>query len=141
MRTTVLAKLAGLPTLTMVELFVQHAYFAFQVVQVFLITTLTSAASAALGQLLQDPTMVKNLLAQNLPKASNFYLNYFLLQGLFFGSAYLVQAFNLFRFHVSQRFARDARKTYVTWHRLQKIHWGGVYPVYTNLGVISKFCL
>lgn len=136
---TVLAKLAGIPTLTMIELFVQNAYFAFQVVQVFLITTLTSAASAAIGQLLSDPTLAKSLLSQNLPKSSNFYLNYFLLQSLFFGSTHLVQVFNLFKFHVFQRFAKDARKTYMKWHRLEKVHWGGVFPVYTNLGVISKF--
>lgn len=135
---TVLARLAGIPTLTMIELFVQHAYFAFQVVQVFLITTLTSAASAAITKLLQDPTLAKDLLSQNLPKASNFYLNYFLIQSLFFGSSHLVQIFNLFKFHVFQRFSKDARKTYVKWHRLEKIHWGGVFPVWTNLGVISK---
>lgn len=134
----VLARLAGIPTLTMIELFVQNAYFAFQIVQVFLVTTLTSAASAALGKLLTDPTLAKDLLSQNLPKASNFYLNYFLLQSLFIGSTHLVQVFNIFKFHVFQRFAKDARKTYVKWHRLQKVHWGGVYPVYTNLGVISK---
>jgi len=123
----------------MIELFVQNAYFAFQVVQVFLITTLTSAASAALGKLLSDPTLAKSLLSQNLPKASNFYLNYFLLQSLFIGSTHLVQMFNLFKFYVFQRFSKDARKTYMKWHRLEKIHWGGVFPVYTNLGVISKF--
>src|SRR5689334_18368218 len=118
---TVLARLAGIPTLTMIELFVQHAYFAFQVVQVFLITTLTSAASAAISKLLQDPTLAKDLHSQNFPKASNLYLNYFLIQGLFLASSHLVQIFNLFKFHVFQRFSKDARKTYVKWHRLEKI--------------------
>ncbi|KIV91252.1 hypothetical protein PV10_05812 [Exophiala mesophila] len=132
-----LAKLAGIPTLSRIELFVQHAYFAFQVVQVFLITTLTSAASAAVGELLADPTMAKDLLSQNLPKASNFYLNYFLIQSLFFASANLVQVFNLFKFHVFPRLTKNVRKQYNKWHQLERVHWGGVFPVYTNLGVIT----
>lgn len=131
------AKLAGTPTLTRVELYTQHAYFAFQVVQVFLITTLTSAASAAVTKLLEDPTTAKDLLSQNLPKASNFYLSYFLMQSLAIGSTGLVQFFSLFKFHVVQRFSNKPRKVYTRWHRLERIHWGSVFPVYTNLGVIS----
>ncbi|KAJ9612485.1 hypothetical protein H2200_004082 [Cladophialophora chaetospira] len=127
----------GVPTLTGIELYTQHAYFAFQVVQVFLITTLTSAASAAVAKLLADPSTAKDLLSQNLPKASNFYLSYFLLQSLALGSGALVQFGNLFQFHVFQKFSKNPRKTYLRWHRLQRIHWGAVFPVYTNLGVIA----
>jgi len=131
------ARLSGVPTLTRIELFVQHAYFAFQVVQVFLITTLTSAASAAVTKLLEDPTTAESLLSQNLPKASNFYLSYFLVQSLAIGSGALVQPHNLFKFHIQRRFLKDPRKQYTRWHRLQRVHWGSVFPVYTNLGVIT----
>ncbi|EXJ83892.1 hypothetical protein A1O1_07521 [Capronia coronata CBS 617.96] len=131
------AKLAGMPTLSRIELYTQNAYFAFQVVQVFLITTLTSAASAAVTKLLEDPTTAKDLLSQNLPKASNFYLSYFLLQSLAIGSSGLAQFFALFKFHILQRFSNDPRKIYVRWHRLQRMHWGAVFPVYSNLGVIT----
>ncbi len=134
---SVFARLSGVPTLTRIELFVQHAYFAFQVVQVFLITTLTSAASAAVTKLLEDPTTAESLLSQNLPKASNFYLSYFLVQSLAIGSGALVQPHNLFKFHIQRRFLKDPRKQYTRWHRLQRVHWGSVFPVYTNLGVIS----
>ncbi|KIX96826.1 uncharacterized protein Z520_07546 [Fonsecaea multimorphosa CBS 102226] len=131
------AKLGGVPTLSMIELYTQHAYFAFQVVQVFLITTLTSAASAAVTKLLEDPTTAKDLLSQNLPKASNFYLSYFLLQSLALGSSALVQFGNLSQLYVFQRYISSPRKLYMRWHRLQRIHWGSVFPVYTNLGVIT----
>jgi calcium permeable stress-gated cation channel len=134
---TVCARVGGVPTLTAIELYTQHAYFAFQVVQVFLITTLTSAASAAVTKLLEDPSTAKDLLSQNLPKASNFYLSYFLVQSLALGANGLVQWSNLFHFHVLQKFAKNPRKTYLRWHRLQRIHWGTVFPVYTNLGVIG----
>ena len=82
--------------------------------------------------------MAKDLLSQNLPKASNFYLNYFLIQSLFFASANLVQVFNLFKFHVFPRLTNNARRQYNKWHQLERVHWGGVFPVYTNLGVISE---
>lgn len=123
----------------MIELYVQQAYFAFQIVQVFLITTLTSAASAAITKIITDPTSAKDLLAQNLPKASNFYLSYFLVQSLANGSGALLQITNLFRFCVFQKFSNKPRKTYMKWHRLQRIHWGGIFPVYTNLGVIGEW--
>jgi calcium permeable stress-gated cation channel len=121
----------------MIELYVQHAYFAFQVIQVFLVTTLTSAASAAITTILEDPTSAKDLLSQNLPKASNFYLSYFLLQSLALGSSALVQYWSLWQFHVLQRFSHTPRKTYLRWHRLRRMHWGAIFPVYTNLGVIA----
>jgi hypothetical protein len=88
-------------------------------------------------KLLEDPTTAESLLSQNLPKASNFYLSYFLVQSLLIGSGALAQPFNLFRFHVQRRFLKDPRKQYTRWHRLQIVHWGSVFPVYTNLGVIS----
>ncbi|OAG43009.1 hypothetical protein AYO21_02628 [Fonsecaea monophora] len=131
------ARLGGVPTLSMIELYTQHAYFAFQVVQVFLITTLTSAASVAVTKLLEDPTTAKDLLSQNLPKASNFYLSYFLLQSLALGSGALVQFGNLFQLYVFRKYINSPRKMYMRWHRLQRIHWGTVFPVYTNLGVIT----
>lgn len=74
-----------------VELFTQSAHFVFQVVQVFLVTTLTSAASAATTQIIKNPLSAKDLLAKNLPKATNFYISYFLLQGLSLSSMALVQ--------------------------------------------------
>ncbi|GAO13626.1 hypothetical protein UVI_02017350 [Ustilaginoidea virens] len=85
--------MSGIPTTTSVELFVQNIYFAFQVVQVFLVTTITSAASSALGKILSNPLGAKDLLATNLPKASNFYLSYILIQCLMSGGVRLIQPF------------------------------------------------
>lgn len=78
----VLAKQGGLVTLSQVELKTQSWYFAFQVIQVFLITTFTSGAATVASQIVSDPTGAVQLLAQNLPKASNFYISYFVLYGV-----------------------------------------------------------
>ncbi|KFZ08124.1 hypothetical protein V502_09528 [Pseudogymnoascus sp. VKM F-4520 (FW-2644)] len=50
-----IARQSGAPSLSMIELFVQKSYFVFQVVQVFLVTTLSAAISASLTQILEDP--------------------------------------------------------------------------------------
>lgn len=122
----------------MIELFCQNAYFVFQVVQVFLITTLTSAASAALTSILEDPLSTRTLLSANLPKASNFYVSYFILQGLATSASRLIHFSALFRHQILKNSSDNPRFLSKRWHKLRQIHWGGVFPVYTNMAVIGK---
>ncbi|KAG5958660.1 hypothetical protein E4U57_001208 [Claviceps arundinis] len=129
--------MSGIPTTTRVELFVQNVYFAFQVVQVFLITTLTSAASSALGAILSNPLGAKDLLAANIPKASNFYLSYILIQCLLGGGMRLIQPFSLIRHCFVGRVSIIPRTRYNRWFTLEPAYWGGVYPIYTTMGVIA----
>ncbi|KAI0429378.1 hypothetical protein F5Y09DRAFT_259934 [Xylaria sp. FL1042] len=132
------AKLSGEPSLSRVELFTQNAYFAFQVVQVFLISTLTSAASAVGYQIFQHPEQVTSLLAENLPKASNFYISYFIVQGLGIASSLLSQAVGFVIFTLIYKFLSGTpRALYTKWANLSAISWGSVLPVYTNIAVIS----
>ncbi|KAK3399509.1 hypothetical protein B0T20DRAFT_392525 [Sordaria brevicollis] len=133
----VCARIAGCPSHALVELYCQSAYFAFQVIQVFLVTTITSAASAAIMDVIKEPLKAPDLLAQNLPKASNFYLSYILVQCLGAGAARLANVGDLFRHDVMNNFAVDPRKTYYRWRKLTPIHWGAVYPRFTNMGVIA----
>ena len=130
--------MAGTPTLTRIEYFTQAAYFAFQIIQVFLVTTLTSAVSASLTQILEKPLSATTLLSQNLPKSSNFYISYILVQCVGVGATALLQPFALWKFGVIHPLTKDSRKTYERYHRLQRIHWGSKFPVYANLGVISR---
>jgi calcium permeable stress-gated cation channel len=125
----------------MIELFAQSAYFAFQVIQVFLVTTLTSAAEAALTKIIENPTSVRGLLSQNLPKASNFYTSYFLLQCLAVSANALVQFPSLIRFYVLQNSNKSPRIKYDRWHRLRRVHWSSRFPVFTNMGVIGELTM
>ncbi|KAH6610063.1 hypothetical protein Trco_000083 [Trichoderma cornu-damae] len=128
---------AGIPSLVIGELFTQNAYFAFQVVQVFLITTITAAASGALQSIIQDPLSIQSLLAQNLPKASNFYLSYILIQCLATGGTGLLQVFSLIRHHILAKTVDVPRRRFATWRKLRSARWGGIFPVFTNMGVIA----
>ena len=121
------------------ELFTQNAYFAFQVIQVFLITTLTSSASAVVKKIVDDPSGVTELLAQNIPKASNFYISYFLFQGLPIATGVLTQVVGFFIFTFIYKFLSGTpRAMYQKWANLSAVSWGSVLPVYTNIAVISK---
>lgn len=132
-----LAKLAGEPTLSAVELKTQTWYFAFQVIQVFLITTFSSGASAVASQIVQNPLQAPQLLATNLPKASNFYISYLILFGLAQAASMLLNIVALALFLVLGRlFDKTPRKMYNRWIALNGVGWGSEYPKWTNLGVI-----
>ncbi|KAB2568800.1 Uncharacterized protein DBV05_g12521 [Lasiodiplodia theobromae] len=133
----VLARVAGVPSLTHVEMFTQRAYFGFQVLQVFLVTTFTSSASASITSIINDPMSARSLLATCLPKASNFYLSYMIIQCLGKGASDIVHLSSIFKYYIAQRFGRNPKIMYRRWHRMRPVHWGGIMPVFINLGVIA----
>ncbi|KAI1386334.1 DUF221-domain-containing protein [Hypoxylon trugodes] len=132
------AKLSGEPSLSRVELFTQNAYFAFQLIQVFLVSTVTSSAASVGQQIAQNPGSVTSILAENLPKASNFYISYFIVQGLGVASSVLSQVVGFVIFTIMYKFLSGTpRALYTKWANLSAISWGSVLPVYTNIAVIS----
>ncbi|KAG4030571.1 hypothetical protein MFRU_011g00300 [Monilinia fructicola] len=132
------AKLSGEPTTARVELFTQNAYFAFQVIQVFLVVTIASSASSVLYQLINNPTGILSLLANKLPSASNFYISYFIVQGLTVASGVISQVVGFFLFKILYKFlAGTPRKMYTKWTSLSAISWGSTLPVFTNIAVIG----
>ena len=120
-----MAKVGGAPTTSAVELTAQNFYFGFQVVQVFLVATIGSAAAAAVEKIAKDPTSAASLLAKNIPKASNFYLCYFILQGLGqFGMLLIgLVGFILF-FLLGKLLDKTPRKMYNRWINLAGLGWG-----------------
>lgn len=133
------AKLSGEPTLSRVELFTQNAYFAFQVIQVFLVVTLGSGASAVIGDISENPGSTPGLLAKKLPLASNFYISYFILQGLTLAAGVISQVVGFVLFTLFYKvFTSTPRSMYERWTNLSAISWGSVLPVYSNIAVIGK---
>lgn len=133
-----MAKVSGAPSFSMIEHYVQHAYFAFQVVQVFLVTTISSGAAAVIQDIINNPQSAMNLLATNLPKASNFYISYFMLQGFSIAGAALLQITTLIIFHIlSVLLDWTPRKKWYRWNMIGTTSWGTVFPIYTNLAVIA----
>ena len=133
------AKLGGMPSLARVELRTQNFYFAFQVVQVFLVTTLSSAITKAITPILNNPGSVTSLLANNLPLASNFYIAFFILQGLTLSSGAVLQIVGLILSKVLGKILDTTpRKMYKRFSSLAGLGWGTVFPIFTNFLVICK---
>lgn len=134
-----LAKVAGYVTYSQIELKTQGWYFAFQVVQVFLVATLSSAITSVIDSVLKQPASVLNLLAENLPKASNFYISYFILLGLSSAAGTLL---NIGGFVVVVLLGRilpgkTPRKIFDNLTKLSAPSWGSEFPKWINLGVIA----
>lgn len=134
-----MAKVAGYVTYSQIELKTQSWYFVFQVVQVFLVATLASAITSVINEILINPGMVLTLLAENLPKASNFYISYFILLGLSSAAGTLL---NIGGFVVVVLLGRilpgkTPRKIFDSLTKLSAPSWGSEFPKWCNLGVIA----
>jgi calcium permeable stress-gated cation channel len=133
-----MAKLGGAPTQADVEYRVSNYYFAFQVVQVFLVTTLTSAISGSIMDIIKTPSSAIKILASSIPTANNFYLSYMVLQGLGVVSGMLASVAGLVVKPLLAKFLGSTpRKLFLRWNSLSALNYGTVYPIYTNLLVIG----
>lgn len=103
-----------------------------------MVTALASSASAAVTQIIANPSSATQLLATNLPKSSNFYISYILLQGLSIAGGAFLQIVGLFLFYLlGKLFDNTPRKMWTRWNILSGLGWGTVFPIYTNLAVIA----
>lgn len=133
-----LAKKKGSATLAEVEYHVQNYYFAFQVVQVFLIESLASGAIGSLGSIVSMPANAPGFLATKLPTASNFYITYFEVQGLAVVPGIFLAIAPLILFFLLGKFLDSTpRKQFTRWQTLAAPALGTVYPIFTNLLVIG----
>ncbi|KAI5465133.1 hypothetical protein BGZ63DRAFT_379416, partial [Mariannaea sp. PMI_226] len=139
----VLAKWKGVKTGAQRSEFVQTFYFCFLFVQLFLVVSITSFFASSLDQLLDNvrrlrhASDVMDLLAINLPKASNYFFSYIILQGLSLSSSTLFRGTNLIMQYVFAPILDNTPRS--RWSRklkLDDIRWGSFFPVYTNLACI-----
>jgi hypothetical protein len=122
-----------------VELQTQSWYFAFQVVQVFLITTFAGAATTVINQVRKNPGSALTLLSENLPKASNFYISYFILLGLSSAAGTLLNIGGFVGVVLLGRIlpGKTPRKIFQKLTNLSAPMWGSEFPKWVNLGVIA----
>ncbi|KAI0904619.1 hypothetical protein F4823DRAFT_614422 [Ustulina deusta] len=127
----------GGPTDSVNELKVQKWGYVFQVTQVFLVTAVFSGAATVASQL-QDPTSIPALLATQLPKSSNYYLTYFMVQGITSAADNLLNYSNLLN-HLSLEYLVDEtpRQKFTRYTSMKDIAWGQVYPKFTNFAIIA----
>jgi hypothetical protein len=135
-----LIKFQGTVSGNLVELSVQQYYFCFLFVQLFLVVTISGAATTLIS-FFSDPSSIQsipNLLATNIPKASNYFFSYMLLQALSTSAGALVQVGSLIGwFILAPLLDSTARQKFRRQTNLSNIQWGTFFPVYTNLACIG----
>ncbi|KAI4197251.1 MAG: hypothetical protein LQ346_003039 [Caloplaca aetnensis] len=133
-----LARTQGSHTGMAVELAVQEYYFSFLFVQVFLVVSISSSFTNTITQLSANPTNIPSVLAQNLPRSTNFFFQYMLLQALTVSAGALVQIGSLIQwFILAPIMDSTGRQKWKRQTTLSSINWGTFFPVYTNLAAIG----
>jgi hypothetical protein len=129
----------GEPTNISIELKVLKWYYVFQVLQVFLVTTLSSGAAAAFSQVAQDPSSIPQLLAERLPSASNTYLAYFVVQALTNAPSNILNYSDVLSFWFFDKFFdKTPRQKYNSYIAMRGMAWGKLFPKYVNFVIIGK---
>ncbi|KAF2843469.1 DUF221-domain-containing protein [Patellaria atrata CBS 101060] len=126
------------PSNSQAELKTQNWYFIFQVIQVFLVTTFTSGATSVVTKIAKEPSSIPILLGNNLPKASNFYLTYFILQGVASSADNILNYSDLIEdIFLGRLFDKTPRDKYTRYTYMKGLSWGSSYPKFTNFAVIA----
>lgn len=132
-----LSKKQGVHTGMTIELTVQMYYFAFLFVQLFLVVTIASSFSTIIENA-TDVTSWPTLLAQNIPRSSNYFFSYMILQAMSVSAGALVQIVNLISwFILAPILDKTARKKWARTTNLHQVQWGTFFPVYTTLASIG----
>lgn len=134
----ILAEQQGFSAGMFIELAVQRYYFRFLFLQVFLTVSLSSSATTILGDIFNRPGSVPSMLATNIPKTSNYFYSYMLLQAFSISANALIQVARLMEwFFLTSLMDRTPRQKWKRKANLPEIQWGTIYPVYTNLACIG----
>ncbi|KAI1326558.1 DUF221-domain-containing protein [Xylariaceae sp. FL0255] len=131
----------GGSTTTSNELKVQKWFYVFQVTQVFLVTAVFSGAATVASQLrkrIEDPASIPELLARQLPKSSNYYLTYFIVQGTTTAADNLLNYTDLLQFLCFYYlFDTTPRQKFNRYTSMKGIAWGKVFPKFANFTIIA----
>ena len=141
---SVLARVKGARTGTQQTEFVQTFYFAFLFVQVFLVVSITSFFAASFSEFmdnvaeLDSSAAILDLLAWNLPQASNYFFSYMILQGLATSSGTLLQVGGLVSHFIVRHLKCDTpRSEWENDTNVTTVCWGSFFPIYTNFACIA----
>ena len=135
-----LSEQQGLFTTSSIEIAVQDYYFAFLFIQVFLTVSLSSSITTIADEIYHGFDSVPRVLARSLPKTSNYFFSYILLQAFSISASQLIQIPNLFKCYILSRALDITPRAKVQRRRSMhtQMQWGTLYPVFTNLACIGK---
>lgn len=104
----------------------------------FLIVTLSSGLVAAIPIIANNPSSAVTTLAQQLPKASTFFLTYIVTTCLSGAAGSLLQIVGVILYQLKIKFlASTPRSVYGTRSSMSSVAWGTLFPNITLLTVIG----
>ncbi|KAL8668501.1 MAG: hypothetical protein Q9224_007794, partial [Gallowayella concinna] len=105
---------------------------------VFLVVTISGGLVSLFSSLAKNPGSIVTSLAENLPKASNYFFNYLLVQALSNSASSLLQVAALLGwFLLGPILDSTARAKWRRQTTLQFVRWGSFFPPFTNFAVIG----
>jgi hypothetical protein len=133
-----IANMQGLHSRQAVENNAQIYYFAFLFIQVFLTVSLSAGITTIIGELSVSIKAVPAVLAQNLPKACNYFFSYIMIHTFTVIVSTLVQIGDLVHlFVLSPVLDKTARQKWTRMECLGLQKWGTFLPVFTNIACIG----
>lgn len=128
----------GIGTGSNIEVDTQYWYFMFLFVHIFLVVTVSSSISFLIERILNNPVSLPTLLAQDLPKSSNFFCSFVLLRGIAYAGGNFLRLKELctevFYYCLVIKGPRSQIR------RMKNnlfFQWGSIYPIFTVLGCIG----
>lgn len=131
-----LVRKQGIASRSIISLRVQDFYFCFLFLQTTLVVSLSAGLTSIVNEIASGQSLTATL-AKNLPKASNYFLSYVLLQGLSASANSLLRIDRLVaRLLLAPLFDRTVTQKLARQRGID-IQWSIFLPVYTNLACIG----
>ncbi|KAH8650341.1 hypothetical protein BGZ60DRAFT_550848, partial [Tricladium varicosporioides] len=132
-----IANIEGLHSYQATENHVQIYYFTFLFAQGFLTISLSAGITTIIGQLANTIQDVLSVLAQNLPKACN-YFSYIIMSTIIVVISTLIHVKQLISLSIlSPIFDKTARQKWTRVSNVNLQQWGTFIPVFTNIAYIG----
>ncbi|KAH8674390.1 hypothetical protein BGZ60DRAFT_403801 [Tricladium varicosporioides] len=133
-----IANTEGLHSYQVTENHVQIYYFTFLFVQGFLTISLSAGITTIIGELANTIQAVPSVLAQNLPKACNYFFSYIIMSTIIVVISTLIHVKRLISLSVlSPIFDKTARQKWTRVCNVNLQQWGTFIPVFTNIACIG----
>ncbi|KAF2805149.1 DUF221-domain-containing protein [Mytilinidion resinicola] len=111
-------------------------YFIFLVIEIFLIPTISAGLTSIVNTIISNTMSVPEILAQDLPTASNYFFSFLILQALSISASSILQTIRLFNFYVIGGVnTPDSVFEKLSWTNRTRI--GSNIPWYTTFAVIG----
>lgn len=132
-----LVRKQGIPLRSLSSLKFQDYYFSFLLVQLTISVTLSAGLTVFMSTI-SSGGEIATTLAQNLPKASNYFISYVVLQALSISAKSLLRVDSLVQKMVLSPLMDRTVSQLLERNKDSEIEWGTFIPVYTNLACIGK---